>query len=385
MAVKVLHLIPTLLGGGAERQLTNLVCGSSREIIHHVVCVIGEAEFFSGKLRDAGFKVIQLDIFAKRPFFQAARKFREVIGQEKPDIIHSWLYDANVSARLAILLNGKVPLVTSLQLADYEPETARIGNYAPYKVKGLKAIDKVTALLTKPYFAPCSEFVKNSYNRNYGLDEARTRVIYNAVDPDSLFATDGEAEAVRTELALPEDAFIYLNVGRLDPQKNHTLILRAFAKALEKVPEAYLLLAGVGALEESLKKQAVDLGIAHRTMFLGRRKDVGALLEMADVFVFPSFFEGLPVALIEAMFKSLPCIASRVEVFEEVIDDGVNGLLVGPESVEELEAAMIGLYQDGALREKLGENAAREARSKYTIAATAGQWEAFYHKIKGSS
>lgn len=382
MALKVLHLIPTLLGGGAERQLTNLVCGSSRDNVHHVVCVIGEAEFFLGKLREAGFKVIQLDIFAKRPFIQAARKFRQVIDEEKPDIIHSWLYDANVSARIAVLLNGKIPLVTSLQLADYEPETARIGNYAPYKVKGLKAIDKFTSMLAKPYFVPCSEFVKNSYNRNYGLHEARTQVIYNAVDPESLSAAEGEAEAIRAELGLPDDAFIYLNVGRLDPQKNHTLTLRAFAKVLEKVPDAYLLLAGVGALEEELKKNARELGIHEKSIFLGRRKDVGALLELADVFVFPSFFEGLPVALIEAMFKSLPCIASRVEVFEEVIDDRENGILVNPNSVEELEAAMLELYEDAGLRGKLGENAAREARSKYTIAATAGQWEAFYRRIK---
>ncbi|MGC2237475.1 MAG: glycosyltransferase [Pyrinomonadaceae bacterium] len=383
--IKILHLVPTLSSGGAERQLTNVVRGTSRETINHAVCVIGEPYFFSKDIRDAGFKVVELNISAKRPFLQAARKFRKIIAEEKPDIIHSWLYDANVAARLANLANGKTPVITSLQLADYEPEVARIGNYNPRKVQALKYIDKLTALAAKPFFVPCSEFVKNSYARRYGLDESKTQVIYNAVDPSGLAASEDDLKKIRAALALPPDAFVYLNVGRLDPQKNHKILFEAFRAVSAEIPSAFLLLAGIGPLEEELKKLAESLEIAEKIIFLGRRNDVGALLELADVFAFPSFFEGLPVALVEAMFKRLPCVASRIEVFEEVITEGETGLLINPNSAAELKDAMIELYKNANLRKSLGENALREAKAKYDIAVTARQWEKFYQKVKAAA
>ncbi len=383
--VKVLHLIPTLSSGGAERQLTNVVRSTSREVVNHVVCVIGEADFFAPYVREAGYKVIELGTFAKHPFLRAASKFRKIIAEEKPDIIHSWLYDANISARLAVFFNVKTPVITSFQLADYEPEAARIGNWNPQKVRVLKAIDKFTSLITKPYFVPCSEFVKNSYQRYYRIDETRTQVIYNSVNPDLLSVSEDDLENLRRELALPVNAFIYLNVGRLDPQKNHKVMFEAFRQVSTEIPNAFLLLAGVGGLENQLRKLTEDLQIKEKTLFLGRRNDVGALLESADVFVFPSFFEGLPVALVEAMFKSLPCIASRVEVFEEVITDGETGLLVNPTSADELKDAMIKLYKNADLRKSLGENAFRQAQAKFNAAATAKQWENFYQHVKSES
>jgi glycosyltransferase involved in cell wall biosynthesis len=383
--IKVLHLIPTLSSGGAERQLANLVSNTSREKINHVVCVIGDAAFYAPYIEKAGYKIVGLELFGKHPFFKAAAKFRRVVRAEKPDIIHSWLYDANVSARLANVFSGRTPIVTSLQLADYEPEAARLANYNPLKVRGLRAIDKFTAAVARPYFVPCSEFVKNSYRRHYGIDDAKTQVIYNSVDPDLIKVSAADLKKTRESLALPSDAFIYLNVGRLDPQKNHKNLFEAFRQVSLEIPNAFLLLAGVGGSENKLKKLARDLAIDAKAVFLGRRDDVGALLELADVFVFPSFFEGLPLALVEAMFKRLPCIASRIEVFEEVIDDGETGLLINPASPAELKDAMIKLYKSENLRKSLGENAFRRAREKFNSATTAREWENFYQKVKAAA
>jgi glycosyltransferase involved in cell wall biosynthesis len=315
---------------------------------------------------------------------RTARAFRKIIAAEKPDIIHTRLYNASISARLAVLSGKAIPLITSLELGDYEPEIIRVSNWNPHKMRGLKAIDKITSLLTGPYYVPCSEFVRNSYRRNYGLDDGKTQVIYNSVDPRALAADAGAAARLRSEFDLPEDAFIYLNVGRLDQQKNHRLLFRAFSQVAAGHPDVFLLLAGVGNLEAELKTAAADLGIDKQVMFLGRRNDIGALLELADVFVFPSLFEGHPVALIEAMFKSAPCIASRIEVFEEVVIDGETGLLVDPGSADELKEAMLELYDNAGLRKSLGENACREVKTKYTLAVIIGQWEDFYGRVNAS-
>ena len=379
--ITVLHLIPTLSSGGAERQLVNLVCSTSRKVVKHVVCTINDSGFFAPQIRDAGYKVIDLDICQRRPFLRASMAFHRTLKEEKPDIIHSWLYDANVVARLTRLAYSKIPVITSLQLADYEPEAAHIGNWNPKKVRILWLIDRVTAILTDPYFVPCSEFVNRSYSRYFGMRRNRAEVIPNSFDPIFLRSSGRSLTDLRNELGIPEHSFVYLNIGRLDPQKNHKTIIEAFRKVAEKVPNAYLLLTGTGGLESDLHKLADDSGVGRRILFLGRRSDVSDLLELADAFVFPSFFEGMPVALIEAMFKKLPCIASDVDVFREVIADGETGLLIDPNSAQSLAESMLKLYADADLRKRVGEAAYTHACLNFSVDVTATKWEDLYRRV----
>jgi glycosyltransferase involved in cell wall biosynthesis len=384
--IKVLHFIPTLSSGGAERQLVNLVTSTDRDLIEHVVCTIKEPDFFAPAIREAGYEIVDLGIEQKRPIFRAANAFRSVVAKHRPDIVHTWLYDANVSARLASLLRRRLPFVTSLQLPDYEPDAARFSNWNPVKVFGLRQIDKFTATLKRPHFVPCSEFVKKSYQQYFGIPDERATVIYNSINPETLESRPGRAEEMRRSLGLPDDAFLILNVGRLDPQKNHPLMFEGLKRAAAAIPNGYLLLAGAGPLEAKLKRDASEMGIGERVRFLGRREDVADLLGTADVFLFPSLFEGLPVALIEAMYKGLPVITSRSEVLSEVVDDGRTGLLVDPNSAHELENALVKLYSDPGLREKLGAAAHEEAITRFSVADTTAKWESLYKSIhKGRS
>jgi len=377
----VLHLIPTLLSGGAERQLVGLVLNTARDRILHSVCVISDASFFGPKLVSNGIELIELGIHGKRPLISATVRFREIIRTHQPDVIHSWLYDASIVSRLSVLPFDRTPLITSWQLPDYEPSTIASAGWNPNKVAALKLIDRVTALMTRPYFVACSETVKRSYERNFKVKGRGIRTIYNAVDIRAM-TSDPEAPArLRNELGLREDAFVFLNVGRLDPQKNHRLILQAFSEVADSVASAYLLLVGVGGLERELKKMSAELGLSERVRFLGRRNDVGDLLHYADVFVFPSLVEGLPVALVEAMYESLPCIASKIGVFSEVIEDGKDGILIDPISPGELASAMIGLSQNEELRESLGMRAFEKASARFDATSTARQWEELYAQI----
>lgn len=378
---KVLHIIPTLLSGGAERQLVNLVSATDPESLEHVICVIGDSSFFGARLESAGNKVFTLGITRKHPFMAAARRLRRIIDRERPDILHSWLYDANVVTRFAILGKARVPLITSLQLADYDPEAARIGHWDSKKVLLLKTLDKVTAAITKPHFVACSRFVSDSYKRHFGLKGSRMSVIYNSVDRNALASTDEQVSQLKVELGLPTNAFVYLNVGRLDPQKNHRTLFEAFSQAAIEATNAILLVAGVGHLDTELKRLSSMLNLNEKIIFLGRRNDIGTLLGLADVFVFPSFFEGLPVALVEAMYKALPCIASRIPVFEEILKDNESAMLVNPRSVDELSRAMLMLYGDEPFRRRLGLAALKTAERDFDMSKTSKQWEELYMLI----
>jgi glycosyltransferase involved in cell wall biosynthesis len=134
-------------------------------------------------------------------------------------------------------------------------------------------------------------------------------------------------------------------------------------------------------MEQELKDLAISLNINHRVRFLGRREDIGACLEMADVFVMPSLFEGHPLALVEAMFKKLPSVVSNIEVLREVLTDNENGLLFNPSEQKELVAAMIKLFRQPKLRERLGNQALLDAEQRFHIRIIAAEWEDFYRFV----
>ncbi|MEO1186390.1 MAG: glycosyltransferase [Cyanobacteria bacterium J06636_27] len=118
---------------------------------------------------------------------------------------------------------------------------------------------------------------------------------------------------VRTELGIPDNAFVVGHVGRFYKQKNHEFLLKIFAEILNREPQAYLLLLGEGSLRENIEQQAVEMGISNRVIFAGVRADVPRLMIGAmDVFILPSFHEGLPVVSIETQAAALPLILSDV-------------------------------------------------------------------------
>lgn len=382
--LKVLHLIETLSSGGAERQLVNLVQNTSRDI-EHVVCVIRDSDFFADKVEQAGHRVIDLGIRGKHPFVRTVIRLRKIIAGEQPDILQSWLYDANVSLRLANLPFNRLPIITALQLPDYEPDAARVGSWSPLKVRALRYLDKLTAVLTAPEFIACSEFVSNSYRQHFGVRESKISVIYNSVDHRSLMVTCEQSDLIREEFDFLENSFVCLNVGRLDPQKNQQTLLTAFSHALKTIPSARLLIVGAGSLDGNLRQSALQLGIDENVHFLGRRSDVAALFELSDVFVFPSVFEGLSLALIEAMSKSMAVVASRIDSSEEVIEDGVSGLLVDPLSDAEIASAIVRIYEDNELKMRLGTNAFLCVKDRFNAENTARQWEEMYFRIYRTS
>ncbi len=245
----------------------------------------------------------------------------------------------------------------------------------------LRLIDKLTARATKPRFVACSRTVAKSYKKRLGIAPSDIEIIHNFVAPQNLRCEPGKPTEIRHSLDIPEDAFIYIEVGRLDPPKGQSYLLKAFQKVLLKVPQAYLILIGTGPSENDYRQLSKSLTIEHRVHFPGRIKNIGAYLEMSDVFVFPTLFEGFGIALIEAMAKGMPCIASRIDALEEIIDDDVSGLFVEPKSETELAKMMIRLYKNPELRERLGQAASKKVKSQFIADVLIPKWEKLYSEI----
>ena len=375
--VRILHLITDLDRGGAQRQLVSLVSGLSGNGYEHIVCYLRPPSDFQEELQRNGLNVVGLNVSGPTKWLTAAARLARLVKSYQPDIVQTWLMDANISARLNQLMGPRIPLITSLQNADYEPETIQAANLPRKKVSALRWVDQFTARLTKPRFVACSNFVMRSARDRLEIPESSFDVIYNSVDPETLHCQPGEAQRLRESLTIPPDGFVFLNVGRLDPQKGQEYLLQAFQQVAAAVPNVFLAIAGDGPREKRLKDMANELGIVDQVRFMGRRSDIGACLEMADVFVFPSLFEGLPLALVEAMFKNVPCIVSRIATLLEVIDED-SGLLVAPGSADELAAGMMELYSNPERRKILGARAGEVAAARFHRRVTAPQWQNLY-------
>lgn len=379
--IRVLHVIPTLSGGGAERQLVNVVSNTSREDFDHRVCILRNENFYLSEKCPDNVKVITLGLKGKYPWLAGAGRIRRLIRECRPDVIHSWLFDGDISARLAQLFHRPIPLITSLQSVPYEPETIKAAGLSPAKVLGLRKIDSWTARLTDTYFVACSKFVAGSAEKWLGVDSSRIEVIYNSVDTSTLRCDGQRPAGIRRELCLNDDDFVFLGVGRLDEGKGFGDLIAAFKGVAEHSEKVRLVIVGKGALHERLDGQIGSLGLRGKVVLAGERRDVGCCLEMADAFVFPTRFEGLGIALIEAMSKGLPCIASKLPVLEEVIDHRRNGLLVEAGNRQAWEDAMIELYNDTSLRDSFGQAARKAVSENFMSCVLMPKWERLYRSL----
>ncbi|HUP75829.1 MAG TPA: glycosyltransferase, partial [Acidimicrobiales bacterium] len=177
----------------------------------------------------------------------------------------------------------------------------------------------------------------------------------------------------------PTDAVIG-TVGNFTRKKNQQMMLHATALLGERIPNVRLVLIGTGPLESNLRHLAERLGIADRTVFTGSRKDVLELLPGFDVFCLSSQFEGLSIALVEAMATGVACVATAVGGIPEVIEDGISGLLVRPGATAELTDTLERVLRDESLRAHLGDAGLSRA-SAFDIGRAARRLQAIYEEM----
>jgi L-malate glycosyltransferase len=199
------------------------------------------------------------------------------------------------------------------------------------------------------------------------------------VVPNGIKYRAGERQRVRCELGLAPDEPLLLAVGNLYPVKAHIVLLRALALLNQSRTAPWrLVIAGRGGEEESLRAYAAEHGLNDRVQLLGYRADVPDLLAAADLWLMPSLSEGLPLALIEAMFAKKAIITSAVGGIPDVVRHGIEGLLVPPGEAPALAAALEGLIGDPGRRAILGEAAARRAAASFAVESMADAYEELY-------
>ena len=217
-----------------------------------------------------------------------------------------------------------------------------------------------------------------------GVAPARKmRYVPNGIDLGRFAPVSGDRERLRRDLELG-DRPVLLSVGRFEPEKDHAGLLRAFAALHQTTPEAVLLVVGRGNLETEVKRQAEALRLGDAVRFLGTRDDMPALMNAADVFVMSSWWEGLPLVLLEASATGLPVVATAVGGNAEIVAHEVSGFIVPPRDPAALTTAMARVLRLPAdERRRMGETGRARVEAEYDIERTLDVWESIYAGLVG--
>jgi glycosyltransferase involved in cell wall biosynthesis len=220
--------------------------------------------------------------------------------------------------------------------------------------------------------------VASSMGRRLGVP--RATVLHHGIDVDNAVRGAAARTAARTTLGLSETAPVIGTVANFTPKKDHATLLAAVATLAPAHPDLQLLLIGAGPLEDEVRRRVATLGLQGTVMFTGSRDDITEILPALDAFVLSSRYEGLPIALLEAMASGVPPVATVVGGVPEVITDGRDGLLVPAGRADLLTVAVGRVLEDRDLRSRLA-RAAHGRAADFDIARTVRRIEQWYEEI----
>lgn len=355
---RILHLLPD-----KDRKFPlfeNLVTGLDKQIFSQVICYLRGSDNKHNSLQQLGYEVVGLGIperklkrFRPSVVFQLAR----IIIEQHIDIVHCQRHKSTVYGALAVWIAGKnVKVVTTVHGRNRTRTLGRkLLNRALFKrISRIIAVSKAVR----------DDILKT--NRISSPDKVVT--VYNGIDTKRFSNSRLTQHEARTRLGLTnKETFVFGTVGRLTKVKGQSVLLKAFARVCQNCPESLLVLAGKGPLETELRNLSAKLNIDKSVIFVGYRKDIPEVLRAYDVFMLPSFSEGLPLSLLEAMAKGIPVIASRVGGIPEILNSSDLGIMVSPNSVKELAMAMERFCEmDNVKRDEVGKELRNRVLDEFT-------------------
>ncbi len=380
--IRVVHTMPDLIVGGGQHLLLRNIKGLDPARVESIVCCINALGEMEGAYRAAGFRIECLNCRGKAGLLSAARRLAKLVKRERIDLIHTnnTVADRTVG-QLAAILTGR-PVVNSLHSEHLKSDD----------LKGVKAVPRrlarwlgiALAKRTVDHVVPVSGSVNESwdpYLRAMGIGPEKVTVVNPGLAPDR-FERLSEAErgALKREIGIEGAGPVLINVGRLNYHKGQHWLVPMMRRVVESHPKAKLLLIGDGQDKELLAKSIVDNGVQASVTMLGQRSDITRLLNIADMFVFPSLTEGFPLAVLEAMAAGLPIVAFSLPSFRGCVDDGASAVLVPLGDSEAFTGAVLDVLADRARMKTMGA-AALAVGHRFTQEATSGALTKIYESL----
>ena len=348
--------------GGAEVVLSQL----SEELRRrgHTVIEVGPKEgkgWLSGRLLEAGFERHSFDL--RRAIDPGCLwRMKRMLQGLNLDVVHSHEFTMAVYGAAACKLVG-IPHVVTLHGGDGAFQARR------------RRIALRWANRNSQAFVGVSHHTSQFMVEKLGLREAAVQTVHNGIP-----SLKGDRDATRSALGLTDEDVLVLAVGNARPRKGHMLLLEALAELRDQgIGQAlHVAVAGDGPERPRMAEYAREKGLSDRVHLLGLRRDIGDLQAAADISAMPSFWEGLPLAVLEGMFAGNPVLASDVGGIAEAVRSGDEGILVEPGQVGQIVEALARLLQDPNERMAMGKAALNRAEELFSVEVMADQYERLY-------
>lgn len=364
----VLHLITGLERGGAETMLAKLVTAADPARCRSIVVSMTDEGSVGAGLRAAGIPLYTLGLQRGRPALAALVGLLRIIRRERPAVLQSWLYHADLLALAASWIRPGLPLVWNLRCSDVD--------FRHYS-RQFRLVRRVLALASgQPAAIIVNSDAGRRYHETLGYHPRSWEIIPNGFDIERFHPDPAARRALRERLGVSDAGLLIGMVARVDAMKDHATFLAAAALVAARRKDVMFVLAGRGT--EALKRPAILDG---RLQALGERDDIAAILASLDVAVLSSAFgEGFPNVLGEAMACGVPCIATDVGDSAAII--GQTGSIVPPRDPEALASAMIEwMERDPAARALAAAAARQRVAENYALPAIVERYQRLYEGL----
>jgi len=376
MKYKIAYVLTPVTFGGSEKVSLNFLKHVNRDKfdIEPIIFVRPwEENFFQEEIRQLKLKTFSIPVSksVKGELFRVPRclmKLKEIVGAHEYDLVHTHGYLADMLGLVAARTSG-IPVVSTCH--GFIRGGLKLSLYNRLDLAALGYFDKVIAV---------SDSISNGWLQNK-VKPQKISVIENCVSTGANPALVAAAGKKRELMRVAPDEILLGFFGRLSSEKGLIHLLEALKLLVSLKVPVKLALLGEGAQRAELEEIVQRDKLSDRVIFAGFQPGIEEWLVAADIFVLPSLTEGTPMALLEAMSLGLPCIASAVGGIPQVIDSGIDGILVPPGNPEELGEALFSLCLDAEKRALLSNNAKEKIRQKFNIKKWTSKIENEYLKI----
>ena len=358
--MRILHVIDTLEFGGAEKVLVALANAAAAR--HEVsVCCLRRTGPLAREL-DPRIPVFTMGKGEGDELLLPLRLGRRIAAGHH-DVVHTHNWSVFIEGGIAAA-TARVPTVVH---TVHGPYAGAAPGWLPRAKRQARHALERTVARRFGHIVAVSDAIRAYIPATVGIGARRLTTIHNGI------AGAGPAPAPRDGRELT-----FVSVGRLDPVKNQVMMLRAFACVAQAHPQARLVLVGDGPERAPLQALAAALGLGERVRFDGFRDDVAAVLAEADVFLLSSHYEGISIALLEAMRAGLPAVATQVGGVGETVVAGHTGVLVADDDTGAFAEAMLRLAGDAALRRRMGAAAREHQQREFSLERMLQRYESLY-------
>lgn len=354
--------------GGTEMVIKNIIEGCDKEKYGMSIFCIEEPIGPWGKeLEENGISIHSKN--RKEGFdFSLISAIRRVLKSEKIDVIHCHQYTPWVYGVIAAIGIGTKVIFT--EHGRFYPDTSSwkrrmVNPILSFFTDSITAISKATKQALVDY-----EF----------LSANKIEVVYNGITALEKFEPN-EIDSLKRELSIKHTDIVLGTVARLDPIKNHAMMLDAFSMVLKKHPSTKLVIVGDGKLNKELKKQCELLSIANSVIFTGYITKPSLYIQMFDIFLLSSLSEGASMTLLEAMSVGKPCVVTEAGGNSELISSENNGLVTENKVVESFVFAILEIIRNDYERTKMGKTSRERYSQLFSVDIMSGKYASLYESL----